>query len=317
MTVSEVREKLEEIYDDYRNGTLKELNAIKHVGINEEKDTVVLIVEVSEKGSKAEEELRRKLAKVVKIDLGFSGIRIQFEESKTVAKIAGKSTKFIFIAGLKGGVGKSTITINLAYALKNLDKRVGIIDADVYNASIAKMLEMKDENLNVDEHNKIIPFHHKGIEIISTDFFSEAEEPLMWRGSMLSSMVNNYIFQVAWNKNTDYILVDLPSDTGDILMDIATYIPDASVIIVSEDDRLSAYQTLKTYKAIKELNLNVIGIVINKYQNNNASKYLLDKCKDIEILATIPYSKPNNNYEFENENIKNIFNDLATIIDIN
>lgn len=314
--IEEIRKHLNEVFDDYRNGTLQELDAIKHIGINDEKDSVVLIVETSQKESKAEDELKRKIAKVIKLDLGYSGVKIQFEEAKTIANIASSSTKVIFIAGLKGGVGRSTLTINLAYALKEASKKVAIIDADIYGASIVKMLGANDSGLNVNSVNKIIPPRCDGIELMSIDFFSSDDnDALLWRAEMLSSMINNYIFQVAWDKYTDYILVDLPATTGDTLLDIASYVPTASVIIVSDEDRIGAIQTYKTYKAIKELNLDLIGIVINKYKGNDyAFDYLTKQCMDTEVLAKIPYAKLEDNYVFSENSIKQICSDLASII---
>ena len=314
--IEEIREKLEAIYDDYRNGTLKELDAIKHIGINDEKDSVVLIVETSQKESKAEDELKRKIAKVIKLDLGYSGVKIQFEEAKTIANIASSSTKIIFVAGLKGGCGKSVLALNLAYALKKASKKVVIIDADIYGASIVKMLKASDSGLNVNSVNKIVPPRHDGIELMSIDFFSSDDnDALLWRAEMLSSMINNYIFQVAWAKDTDYILVDLPATTGDTLLDIASYVPNASVIIVSDEDRIGAIQSYKTYKAIKELNLDLIGLVVNKYTGNDyAYDYLSKQCTDSEVLTKIPYAKLDDNYKFIDTNVVQIFDDLASIV---
>ena len=314
--IEEIRSHLESVYDDYRNGTLKELDAIKHIGINDEKDSVVLIVETSQKESKAEDELKRKIAKVIKLDLGYSGVKIQFEEAKTIANIASSSTKIILIAGLKGGCGKSSLTINLAYALKNASKKVAIIDADILGSSIVKMLHATDSGLNVNSVNKIIPPRHDGIELMSIDFFSSDDtDALMWRAEMLSSMINNYIFQVAWDKDTDYILVDLPSTTGDSLLDIASYLPTSSVLIVSDEDRIGAISAYKTYKAIKELNLDMIGIVVNKYHGNDyAYDYLSKQCTSTEVLAKIPYTKLDDNYVFADSKAIQVMSDLASLI---
>lgn len=314
--IEEIREKLEAIYDDYRNGTLKELDAIKHIGINDEKDSVVLIVETSQKESKAEDELKRKIAKVIKLDLGYSGVKIQFEEAKTIANIASSSTKIIFVAGLKGGCGKSVLALNLAYALKRASKKVAIIDADIYGASIVKMLNASDSGLNVNSVNKIVPPRHDGIELMSIDFFSSDDnDALLWRAEMLSSMINNYIFQVAWAKDTDYIIVDLPATTGDTLLDIASYVPNASVLVVSDEDRIGAIQAYKTYKAIKELNLDLIGLVVNKYNGNDyAYDYLTKQCTDSEVLTKIPYAELDDNYKFVDASVNQIFDDLASIV---
>ena len=312
MKIEENKKALEEIYDESRGATLKELNAIKHVGINDEKDTVVLIVETLEKSSKAEDLLKRKIAKVIKIDLGFSGVRIQFEEAKDASKAL---KNVILIAGLEGGAGKSTFTINLAYSLKKAGKKVAIIDADIYGASIANMLKATDSGLNVNSANKIIPPIYDNMQIMSIDFFSEPTEPLMWRGEMLSSMINNYLFQVEWDKDTDYTLIDMPSTTGDTLLDVASYVPSASAIILSTEDRNGAHLSYKTYKAIKELNLDLIGFVVNKYTGcKDAPNYLFENCKDSEVLAEIKLSNLDDNYTIKDEDAKKVYDDIASII---
>ena len=314
MKVNEIKKELEKIYDEYRSKTLGELNAIKYVGINDEKDIVVLIVEVLEKGSSEEADLKRKLAKAIKIDLGFSGIKIQFEEAKNSINIASKDTKFILIGGQKGGVGRSTITINLAYALKNANKKVAIIDCDIYNASIAQMMKIKDQGLNVDGNNKIIPYSVDGIEFISTDFFQEYKEPVMWKGEMLSSMINNYLFQVAWSKDLDYILLDLGAGTGDILMDIQSQIPSLDALIITLKDRNSLYQSLKTYKALQDLNINILGFVVNKSKEDKETKSYLEENTKSEVLTFINESNLDDKYKYQDKDAINSINDLANMI---
>lgn len=315
MTTKEIRLKIENVIDPSRGKTLKELKAIKHIGINDEKDIVILLIEVGKRGE-AETYLKRELATIIKLDLGFSGIKIQFEENKQVSNIAGSKTEFIMISSAKGGVGKSTVTINLAYALKKLGKKVGIIDADIYCASIAKMLVMEEASPAVDTMNKIIPYKKDDIEVISTDFFSESESPLLWRGSMLTSMINNFLYQVSWSKDLDYLLIDCPSGTGDAIMDLGNYLPDAKVLLVTEGDMISALNTLKTAKAHEQMKQEIIGIVINKYTDNDYAELYLTNKLNKEILAKIPYQKNNNDYLFKDK-AKSVLDDLATMISIN
>ena len=314
MTVKEIKKVLEEIYDDERCKTLGELNAVKYVGINDEKDSVVLIIEEKEKGTSAEANLKRKIAKAIKIDLGFSGVKIQFEEAKTSTSISSKDTKFILIAGQKGGVGRSTITINLAYSLKQAQKKVAIIDCDIYNASIAKMLNIKDQGLNVDNNNKIIPYEFDGIQVISTDFFQEDKEPVMWRGEMLSSMINNYLFQVAWDKDLDYVLLDLGAGTGDILLDIQSNITSLMALIITNDDRNSLYQSLKSYKALKDLNIDILGYVLNRSKDLKKAKEYLENNTQAEVLTSISESSLDDNYHFTSKDAQNAISDLKDMI---
>lgn len=316
MTIKEIREKIEKVIDPSRGKSLKELKAIKHIGINEEKNSVVLIVELGKLKGPHEEQVKRELAKIIKIDLEFNGIKIQFEENKTISSISNKNTEIILISSAKGGTGKSSVCLNLAYALTRQNKKVAIIDNDIYCASISKMMGIKNTTVNVDAMNKILPYTKDGIEIISTDFFSDEENPLMWRGSMLASMTNNFLFQVSWSKDLDYILIDCPNGTGDILLDLGQFLPTASVLLVSEDDMLSAANVLKAARAHELMKQVLIGIVINKYKGNTyAENYLSDKLA-IETLAKIPYTELKaNNYLFEEDTkAYEEFNDLATLI---
>ena len=145
MKTEEIKAQLGQIYDPVRHGTLAELNAIKYVGFNDEKDSVVLIVEVKDTTSKETDILKRQLAKVVKIDLGYSGIKIQLEESKTSANVGGKDTKYLFITSTKGGVGRSTVAINLAYCLKEKGYKA---DKSVYEKLKNFLKGMEEGNID-------------------------------------------------------------------------------------------------------------------------------------------------------------------------
>lgn len=316
MTIEEIKQHIENVIDTSRGKTLKELNAIKHVGINTEKDSVVLIIEVGKLKSQAEDQLKRELAKIIKLDLGFSGIKIQFEENKAIANISNKETNFILISSGKGGVGKSSVTINLAYALTRLGKKVGIIDADIYCASIARMLYVEDQTVVVDSTNKIVPAVKDNIEFISTDFFSEKEAPLTWRGAMLASMINNFLYQVAWSKDLNYILIDCPNGTGDIMLDLGNFLPNAKVLLVSEEDIASAYQVIKMGKAHRLMKQDILGVVINKYTGNEFADIFLSNKLETEVLAKIPYIPHyDNQYVFkESTEAYECYNDLAILL---
>ncbi len=316
MTIEDIRAKIENIVDPSRSKTLKELNAIKHIGINTEKDSVVLIVEIGKLRSQAEDTVKRELAKIIKLDLGFTGIKIQFEEKKAISNIANDQTNFILISSAKGGVGKTSACINLAYALTRLGKKVGIIDADIYCASVNRMLYIDDSTVVVNGENKIIPALKDNIEIISTDFFSEKESPLVWRGSMLASMINNFLYQVAWSKDLNYILIDCPSGTGDIILDLGKFLPDAKVLLVSEEDIASAYQVLKAGKTHQLLKQDILGVIINKYTGNEFADIFLTNKLETEVLAKVPYvAHFDNQYIFkEGTEAYEAYNDLAILL---
>jgi len=325
MTTKDIREKIEVLVDESRSKTLKEANAIKHIGVDTDSDLVILIISLGQVGGEAEKKLRRQLAKIIKLDLGFKGIKIQFEEDK---KTTCRNCKFIIIGSGKGGVGRSFVTANLAYALRRQNKKVGIIDADVYGSTIPYFLDMTIKNPVVNKESMIIPFKKFGIEVMSTVFFAEKDQPVIWRGQMLNSMLNNFFSQVNWDKNLDYILIDVPAGTGDTFIDLKAFVPSAEVLLVTTPEPIDNKVTLKSGYAYQELKQNIIGIIENKTQllsskeikdNKTLETSQTDEVAEklgVEVLAKIPYTKPKEHISLFNsgEEVGQIFDDLTTLL---
>lgn len=328
MTIEEIRSRLEQIVDESRGKTLKETNGIKHIGINEEKNCVVLIISMYKLGGQNETNLRRALARAIKIDLGFTGIKIQLEEQRKLESIVNTNVKFIMVISGKGGVGKSTVAVNIAYSLKKLGKKVAIIDADVYGSSIPKMLEMNQTFPEANENGKIKPFNAFGMEVISTEFFAEPGKPVIWRGSMLNSMISNFFYEVGWDRNTDYIIIDCPPGTGDVALDIKDIVPNCEAILVTTPHLAASHVAVKAGIATMRMNHKLIGVVENmSYYLNPATKKAdlifgegggisTANQLDSELLVKIPINQPTHHlslYE-DDEEIGQMYNDLATMI---
>ena len=325
MKIRQIREAIENLIDYSRHQSLKELNAIKHIGIDEDKKTVILIITIGAKGGVAEQSLRKELAKVIKLQLGYRGIKIQLEEER---RIINSKTKFILVASGKGGVGKSMVSINLALALRRLQKKVALIDADIYCGTIPKMLEMEIIPPEITEQGRIIPFKKDGIEVIATEFFSEPGKAILWRGNLLKSMLSNFFFQVEWNPQLEYVIIDMPAGTGDIMSDISEMIPRALVLLVTTPHIIATDITIKTGNGYRELHHEIIGLVENmaylQINELNEEMYLCGKGGGlyvadelgIELLATIPIAKPKKHLMIfeEDEEVGQIFNDLAQFI---
>lgn len=321
MTTLEIRKQIENLIDESRHDTLKNLNAIKHIGIDSEKNVVILIIEIGMMAGDAEHHLKRQLAKIIKLDLGFRGIKISFQETRNFHNTFNQNTKFIIVTSGKGGVGKSFVSCNLAFALRRLGKKVAIIDSDIYGASIPKFLETEYANIQVNNHNKIIPFHAFGIEFISTEFFTDEGKPIVWRGSVLSNMINNFFYQVAWSKDLDYVIVDAPTGTGDVLLDLSKIIPKAEALVITTPEKTSSFIASKAGIALKDMKHNIIGIVENMSNEeifgSGGGESVAEKL-DSELLVKIPIARPKHHeylYE-ENEENGKIFNDLANLIAI-
>jgi ATP-binding protein involved in chromosome partitioning len=328
MNTKLIREKIGRLIDETSGKTLEAEGAIRHVGVDAEKNLAVLIIALHKTGGEAEEKLKREIARVVKLDLGYSGVKIQFEEKRKIESIVNRDVRFIIITSGKGGVGKSTVAINLAYALAKLDKNAAIIDADIYGSSVPAMLGMTLEYPRATAEKKIIPFRRHGIEIMSTAFFTEPGNPVIWRGPMLHQMLENFFYQVAWNKNLDFMIIDAPPGTGDVTIDLKNIVPTAEAIIVTTPHLAASDVATKAGIAVRKLKQSIIGVVENMAYYENPStgekEYIFGRGGgeavaeklDCELIAQIPIRQPKKHlalYEPEEENGKK-FIELASYV---
>ena len=303
-TKNEVKDYILELMDPSVEKSLRETNGLKHIDIDEEKQIVTVIIGLEKLEEEYKRYMTRALAKLIKLDLGFSGIKSEFELNKKSNSILGREVKYIGIASGKGGVGKSTVTANLAYALTTIGKKVGIIDADVYGSSIPTILDMPITLPKGTGDEKIVPFNKDGIELISTEFFLQPDKPLMWRGPMLGKMLNHFFYDVVWSEDIEYILVDLPPGTGDVAMDIQGLIPDSKMIIVTTPHPSASHVAVKAGFAAEQLKHELLGVVENmsylhhkgddiKIFGEGGGKIVADKLST-QVLQTIAIGQPKN-----------------------
>jgi len=170
------------------------------------------------------------------------------------------STEVIAIASGKGGVGKSSITANLAVALAEQGRSVGLLDADVYGYSIPRMMGVQRPAVMVDD--LIIPVDSLGVRVMSIGFLTEEDSPVIWRGPMLHKALTSFVTDVYWD-SPDYLLVDLPPGTGDVPISIGQLLPTASLVIVTTP-QMAAQRVARRAAAMAErVNLDVIGVIEN------------------------------------------------------
>lgn len=259
-----LREKIEVLVDPTCNKTLKETGGIRYVGIDDENNRAILIIALDKKDLDVAKQFKIAITKLVKLDLGFKGLKLELEDltPKEKGTVLDK-VRYIGIASGKGGVGKSTITANLAVTFARLGYKVGLIDADIYGPSIPNVLEMELHNPKGTADEKIIPFNKFDVEVISTAFLIEDNRPLMWRGPMLNKILELFFYNVEWDSDLEYIFVDLPPGTGDVALDIQAFIPQCEIIVVTTPHPTAAKIAVKAGFGAKQLNHEIIGVIEN------------------------------------------------------
>jgi len=168
----------------------------------------------------------------------------------------------IAVAAGKGGVGKSTVSTNLAAALSRLGARVGILDADVYGPSIPQMMGSPEEPAGTEAGNKIVPAIHYDMKVISIGFFVERGGAVIWRGPMVHKLLQQFIEDVEWGE-LDYLIVDLPPGTGDAQLSLSQLLPITGAVMVTTPQEVSVIDVEKALGMWKRVEVPVLGLIEN------------------------------------------------------
>lgn len=334
------REQLEAILRPVAEPSLQlslvEMQWIRDVMIKEERIslTVVCLDKESNNRRLVEEQIRERLA-----DAGIKDIHLRFREASELEREqAGQDSgvtasggteeqtqtqpkghaaglehvsildpasgvKFVAVASGKGGVGKSTVSVNLAVALARMGRRVGLIDADIYGFSVPDMMGI--ETVPQVEDGEIVPVERFGVKVMSMGFFIQDNNPVIWRGPMLGKMLHQFFADVAWGE-LDYILLDLPPGTGDVALDVHQMLPHSKEIIVTTPHATAAFVAARAGAMALKTDHEVLGVVENMayYECDSCGKrdYVfgrgggarLAETLQTELLAQLPLGAPDN-----------------------
>jgi ATP-binding protein involved in chromosome partitioning len=189
----------------------------------------------------------------------------------------GSRTRVIGVSSGKGGVGKSSVTANLAVALAKQGKALGIIDADVWGFSIPKMMGIDRAPAVIDD--MLMPPQAHGVSIISMDFFVQSDQAVVWRGPMLHKALEQFLVDVYWG-DLDYLLIDMPPGTGDVAISISQYLPKSEILVVTTPQPAAQRVAVRAGLMARKVNQEIVGVI------ENMSWFTGDDGKQYEIFGS-------------------------------
>ncbi|MGE7674035.1 Mrp/NBP35 family ATP-binding protein [Lysinibacillus sp. NPDC094403] len=321
LTNEHILKTLQKIDDPELHKSIVDLNMVRNIQVNGTDISLDIILTIQ--GCPLKAKIQQDVEEALKA-IGASNVSITFgsmtdDERRSLTaslkseKVTDKGmpkmllpdsgVKFIAVTSGKGGVGKSTVTINLAVALARLGKRVGILDADIYGFSIPAMMKVQQKPTMIDQ--TAIPVISHGVKIMSMGFFTNDNQPVMWRGPMLNKWIRNFLVNTHWYE-LDYLLIDLPPGTGDVAIDMAAMIPQAQEIIVTTPHLAASHVASRAGLMAQHTKHTILGVVENMayFENSNGEKNYLfgqggaEKLADelqSRIIAQIPFAQPEEN----------------------
>ena len=218
-----------------------------------------------------------------------------FEQKKAIPNVQ----HIVVVGSGKGGVGKSTVSLNLAVALSKLDLKVALLDADLYGPSVPRLTGTIYLKPELNEDKKLLPIRRYGVNLMSMGHLVEEESPLVWRGPMLFKAIEQFFRDVHWG-TLDVLVIDLPPGTGDVALTIAQKVPISGGLVVSTPQNLSLTDTKKALNMFRQIEIPIIGVVENMSHYVSESGEKIDmfprgqidiylKEKKVDKLARIPF----------------------------
>ena len=266
---SSVLEVLRPVQDPELRKSLVELNMIRNVKIESGKVSFTLvlttpacplrefIVEDCEKAVK-------KLPGVTEVSVEVTAETPQQKSLPDRNGVPGIKN-IVAVSSGKGGVGKSTVAVNIAVALAQTGAKVGLLDADIYGPNDPTMLGLESAQINVRDGEKgeiLEPAFNHGVKLVSMGFLIDRDQPVIWRGPMLNGVIRQFLYQVEWGE-LDYLIVDMPPGTGDAQLTLTQAVPIAGAVIVTTPQNVALLDSRKGLRMFQQMNVPVLGIIEN------------------------------------------------------
>lgn len=269
LTKESVLNALSKVNDPDLHKDLVTLGMVKEININGENVsvTVELTTPACPLKEKIEQDcvnaIKKENPSVGKISITMSA-KVQHNKNQRMSEILPGVKNTIAVASGKGGVGKSTVSVNLAVALAMDGAKVGLIDADIYGPSIPMMLGInnKPKIFQDTATAKMVPLENYGIKVMSIGFLIDEDAPVIWRGPMASGAIKQFMSDVHWDE-LDYLIFDLPPGTGDIQLTLVQTIPLSGAVVVTTPQDVSIIDVKKALKMFQRVNVPILGIVEN------------------------------------------------------
>src|SRR3954453_9757200 len=269
---------LESVIDPELHRNIVELDMVRSIDVHEN-GVVDVMVSLTTPGCPIRSHFQTGVANAVRALDGITGVNVSFDvltdqQKATLQQKLGRGgglpsgalaqvANVLCVGSGKGGVGKSTLTANLAAALAGEGKKVGVLDADVWGYSIPRMFGLSNERPSVSAQRKIIPLEAHGLKVMSIGFLMGAEDSaVVWRGPILHKALTQHLEDVDWGE-LDYLLIDLPPGTGDVSMTLAQLLPQAKFLIVTTPQPTAQKVARRAAEMANKVNLEIAGVVEN------------------------------------------------------
>lgn len=275
--VDQVLEKLSTVIDPDLKQDIVSMGMIKDLELDDNnlKFTLELTTPACPFNVEIEDDVRQVIGELSELKSFDMNVTAKVMEGRSLDEDTGMATvkNIIGVASGKGGVGKSTVSLNLALALSQTGAKVGLLDADIYGPSIPLMLGMKDGYMEV-EDNKLQPAKANGLKVVSFGFFAEqSHQAAIYRGPIISGILKQFLVDTNWS-DLDYLIVDLPPGTGDIPLTLAQTIPITGILVVTTPQDVASNVAVKAIGMFEKLNVPIIGVV------ENMSHFICPNCSD-------------------------------------